>query len=97
MDNVEEVKLGFLGLGWPGEQHAKATLAVPGGNIYAACDLGVERREKFAAQFSPTKVYSQYGEMLDDPGVQAVVISLPNFLHASATLSALQAGKHVLC
>ena len=97
MDTVEEVKLGFLGLGWPGEQHAKAAVAVPGGSVYAACDLGAERREGFAAQFSPARVYSRYEDMLADPAVDAIVISLPNFLHASTTMSALQAGKHVLC
>ncbi len=97
MDMLEAVRLGFLGLGWPGEQHAKAAVAVPGGSVYAACDLGAERRASFATQFSPTKVYSRYEEMLADPQVEAVVVSLPNFLHASATMSALQAGKHVLC
>ncbi len=97
MDHVEEIKLGFLGLGWPGEQHAKAALTLPGAMVYAACDLGAERREKFAAQFSPTKSFEQYDDMLADPEVGAVIVSLPNFLHASATLSALRAGKHVLC
>ncbi len=97
MDTVEEVKLGFLGLGWPGEQHARAAASVPGGSVYAACDLSAERREKFVAQFSPPKAYAQYDEMLADPDVQAVVISLPNFLHASTAMSALRAGKHVLC
>ena len=97
MDQVEEIRLGFLGLGWPGEQHAKAAWTLPGAAVYAACDLGEERREKFAAQFSPTKSFAQYDDMLADPAVHAVVVSQPNFLHASATMSALRAGKHVLC
>ena len=97
MDHLEEIRLGFLGLGWPGEQHAKAALSLPGATVYAACDLGAERREKFAAQFSPARSYEQYDDMLADPQVHVVVISLPNFLHASATMSALRAGKHVLC
>ncbi len=97
MSNVETVNLGFLGLGWPGEQHAIAAASLPGAHVYAACDLGAERREKFAAQFSPERGYAQYDDMLADPAVGAVVVSLPNYLHASATLSALRAGKHVLC
>ena len=97
MDHVEEIKLGFLGLGWPGEQHAKAALTLPGASVYAACDLGAERREDFAAQFAPAVSYEQYDDMLADPQVGVVVVSLPNFLHASATMAALEAGKHVLC
>ncbi len=97
MDHVEKIGLGFLGLGWPGEQHAKAALSLPGAAVYAACDLGAERRAKFGAQFSPTKSFEHYDDMLADPAVQVVVVSLPNFLHASATMAALQAGKHVLC
>lgn len=48
MDVFEEVKVGFLGLGWPGEQHAKAVATLPGASVYAACDLSAERRETFA-------------------------------------------------
>ena len=97
MTTKEEIGLGFAGLGWPGYQHATAARTLPGVVAAAACDLGGERREKFAAEFSPRRSYEQYDDLLADPAVDAVVISLPNFLHHSATIAALRAGKHVLC
>ena len=91
------LKIGLVGLGWPGEQHATAIRALPGARIEAACDLSKERRETFAQAFEPGKMYAAYEDLLADPAVDAVIVSLPNFLHASATLAALQAGKHVMC
>ena len=92
-----EIGVGIVGLGWPGEQHAIALRALPGTRLMAACDLGAERRTAFASRFSPSSLYADFAAMLADPGVDAIIIALPNFLHHSATLAALRAGKHVLC
>ena len=97
MNEPRALRIGFVGLGWPGEQHAKAAMALPDTTVAAACDLQPERLQTFAGRFSPRKVYPDYDQMLADPEVDAVIISLPNFLHYSATLAALRAGKHVLC
>ena len=97
MNESPAVRIGFVGLGWPGEQHAQAALALPDAVVEAACDLNPERLQNFAGQFSPRKLYGDFEKMLGDPDVDAIIISLPNFLHYSATLAALRAGKHVLC
>jgi predicted dehydrogenase len=38
-----------------------------------------------------------YQELVEDQGIDAIYIALPNSLHAEWSIRALQAGKHVLC
>ena len=94
---MDKYEVGIVGLGWPGERHAEGIQGSGLGRLYAACDLNEARRAKFAAKFSPEKVFGDYDEMLADPELDAVVVSMPNALHFPRTLKALQAGKHVLC
>jgi predicted dehydrogenase len=89
--------IGFVGLGWPGERHAEAIIACSLGTVHSACDLNQERLENFATAFRPARLFTDFAEMLNDPALDAVVISLPNAHHYPFSLKALQAGKHVLC
>jgi predicted dehydrogenase len=90
-------KVGIAGLGWPGERHAQAIGDSALGILHAACDLNEDRLTAFATAFKPTRLFRDFGEMLKDPELDTVVISLPNALHYPFSLKALQAGKHVLC
>lgn len=49
-----------------------------------------------AAQFGAAYATTNYDEVLQDPDVDAVIISTRHHLHGSMALAALKAGKHVL-
>jgi UDP-N-acetylglucosamine 3-dehydrogenase len=64
--------------------------------IVAVCDIVEERAEAMAAQYG-AKAYTDYQEVVRLDEVDAISVSLPNYLHAPVSIAALNAGKHVLC
>lgn len=55
------------------------------------------RAQAYASQWDIPRAYGSYEEMIDDPEIEAVYISLPNHLHCEWAVKALEGGKHVLC
>lgn len=57
----------------------------------------LERAQSVADELSIPKAYGSYEELLNDPDVDAIYNPLPNNLHVTWSVKALEAGKHVLC
>jgi predicted dehydrogenase len=55
-----------------------------------------DRLRELAERFGARRVHTSIADVLSDPDVDAVVITLPNHLHEEVTIAALKAGKHVL-
>ncbi|MDR0399563.1 MAG: Gfo/Idh/MocA family oxidoreductase [Treponema sp.] len=55
-----------------------------------------EDRQQFARDHG-LRAYGSLEELLGDPAVDAVLVSVPNELHRPMVLRALEAGKHVVC
>ena len=63
--------------------------------LRALCDVSPETREEFARRYPNAHVTDDFGELLADPEVEAIVIATPVPTHYSLAKQALQAGKHV--
>jgi predicted dehydrogenase len=90
-------KLGMIGLGNRAQRHLAALKALSGVEIAALCDLQPDRMQ--AAKNGPganAQTYVDYRELVRDKNVQAVVIAVPNYLHAQIAIEAMKAGKDVL-
>jgi predicted dehydrogenase len=68
-----------------------------GATIQAVASRDLARARAYAAERDIPTSHGSYDELLADPDVEAVYISLPNSLHVPWSLKALEAGKHVLC
>ena len=65
--------------------------------VVAIASRELARAEAQARDLGVDTAYGSYEELLADPAVDAVYISLPGGMHHAWTMRAIAAGKHVLC
>lgn len=65
--------------------------------IVAIASSSIEKAQDAAMKLGIQKAYGSYEDLLKAPEIDAVYIPLPNHLHVSWSIKALEAGKHVLC
>lgn len=66
-------------------------------SIEAIASRDLVRAREAAEEFGIARAYGSYAELLADPEIDAVYNPLPNHLHVSVSIEAMEAGKHVLC
>ncbi len=95
---MKKVKIGSVGLGRLGYEHARnlATL-IPGCELAALCDVAEEQAKKVAEELGVPNVYTDFEEMCKNPELDAIAIVTPSFLHTAQIATAMKYGKHVFC
>lgn len=89
------LQVGIIGAGHFGAEHARALNHLPNARLVASCRNDGEGLAAFTAEFGG-KAYIDWRDLLADPDVDAVVISLPHHLHAEVAIAAAEAGKHIM-
>jgi len=89
--------IAILGTGNVARAHLKAVQDTPGAELVALGARDADRGLAWAAEQSVTcPIYTRLKDLLANPGVDVIIITTPNHLHARQAIQAAQAGKHLL-
>jgi len=92
----KKVRLGVVGLRNIGQGHVASAQKVPDAEIVAFADSDPNRLREACAKSGSVRTFANAQQLFEDKDVEAVVLAVPNHLHASMAIAALDAGKHVL-
>jgi predicted dehydrogenase len=90
----EKLNIGIIGAGGRG---ASNTGGVASENIAALCDVDASRLEAAAKKFPAAKTYRDWRKLVDQKGLDAVVVSTTDHTHAPASVWAMCRGLGVYC
>jgi UDP-N-acetylglucosamine 3-dehydrogenase len=85
-----------LGVGYWGKKIVEEYNNIPSVNVKAISDQVDKNLEFCRDRYGVKNLHHDYKEVLEDKGIAAVNVCLPNKLHFQAAKDALEAGKHVL-
>jgi predicted dehydrogenase len=91
-----KIRIAIVGLGF-GAEFIPIYQAHPYAEMYAICRRTQKELDACGDKFSIKNRYTDFNELIKDPNVDAVHINSPIPDHASQSLAALNAGKHVAC
>ena len=92
---ADRVVLACVGAGRWGRNLVRVFDSLPDVELATVCDVSEDIRRELKQQYPEAKLTADYGEVLANKQIQAVVIAVPAVDHYAAVKQALEAGKHV--
>lgn len=93
----KKIRVGIIGTGARGTGHIKLIKKIENLQVVACSDIIPFRLASALKDTSNAKGYEDYGLLLEDKNVDAVIIATPYSMHGKMAVQALEAGKHVYC
>jgi predicted dehydrogenase len=89
------IGIGVIGYGYWGPNLVRNFAQVDGAAVVAVCDARQDRLGVVNKLYPAVKTFTDVGDMLSDPNVNAVAVATPVTTHFPLARQALLAGKHV--
>jgi len=97
MPDTNRIRVGVVGAGGNTRLHHIPKLKkIQGVEIASVANRSRESSERVAKEFDIPRVHDNWQDVVNDAGIDAVVIGTWPYMHCPVTLAALAAGKHVL-
>lgn len=96
----KKLNVGVVGIGRMGRRHALNVLRmVPRANLLCACSPAKADLEWADEHLRPygVRICATFEEMIQTPGLGAVIIASSTEFHMEQTVAAMDMGIHVLC
>ena len=97
---MAKIRFGIIGVGSRGirtfGRHLRGAYA-DRAELVALADLDPNRLGIAAKMLGVDKTYGSHSQLIQDAGVDAVVITTPDYTHAEIALEAMDAGKLIIC
>jgi myo-inositol 2-dehydrogenase/D-chiro-inositol 1-dehydrogenase len=93
---AEPIRVALAGFGAWGRMHARALAALPEAALVAVFCHGESSAAAAKAEIPHVPRHASYEAMLAAGGFDAVIVAVPNDLHAAFSVAALEAGAHVV-
>jgi len=92
-------KLNIASIGAGGKAASDIAGCAPTENIVALCDVDDVRSAQVMKRYEKQPKYKDFRKMLDKEGgnIDAVIVAIPDHMHATAAMHAMERGKHVYC
>ncbi|CAM4246326.1 putative dehydrogenase [Paenibacillus endophyticus] len=94
---MSKIRMAFIGVGDMGSHHCIGFDMLEECEVLYICDMNEANVARTMAELTNSKptVCTDYRELLQKEDLDAVVISVPNYLHREVAVAFLEAGKHV--
>jgi predicted dehydrogenase len=89
-----ELTVGLVGLGYWGPNLLRVLIDRPDVRVRWICDQQTDRLERMRRRHPAVRATTEFDDLLEDPGLDAILIATPVGTHAGLVSASLRAGKH---
>ena len=91
-----QIRVGVIGCGQWGPNHIRVFHSSPDAKVMACSDLDPSRLDQMRSLYPQLRTTTEYGQIIEDPEIDAVVLATPTATHYELVAEALEHGKDVL-